>query len=266
MRKRLIPCIFLKDGMIIRSEEFKIHQIIGNPINQVMRLSDWAVDEIIYIDISKSGSYDNRRDDHNIKTPNNKISLLREISTNVSVPLSFGGGIRTIKDIRTILQAGADKVVLNSGMFYDESLLIEAVEVFGSQALVSCVDYRGNTVYFDHGNIKSKYYVSQWCKVLEKQGVGEILLNNIDRDGKSTGYDLELIKNVVNDSTVSVIAMGGAGDYFDFVECFEEADPSALAAGNIFHFKEHSYYHAKKTLENAKIDIRKEYGVVQYEK
>lgn len=261
MKKRLIPCIFLKEGMIIRSEDFKIHQIIGNPINQVKRFSDWAVDEIIYIDISKNNNYDSRRDDHKIKITNNKFELLNEIAKNIFVPLSFGGGIRTIEDISKILQNGADKVILNTGMFLDDELLKKAVKIFGSQALVACIDYKDNYVYFHHGEHKSDYTVSQWCKVLESNGIGEILINDISRDGKGTGYDLETINLIVNQVDVPVIALGGAGDYYDFNECFEECNPSAVAAGNIFHFKEHSYYHAKKSLEEDNINIRKEYGV-----
>ena len=261
MKKRLIPCIFLKDGMIIRSENFSTHQIIGNPINQVKRFSDWAVDEIIYIDISKSGNYDNRRDDHMIKTSNNKFELLSEISKNIFVPLSFGGGIRTLEDIQNVLQQGADKVVLNTGLYLDKSLLTKAKEQFGSQALVACVDYKDDIVYFKHGKIASEYSVKEWCLELEDKGIGEILLNNISRDGKGNGYDLDIISLIVNTVDVPVIALGGAGDYFDFSECFLEANPSAVAAGNIFHFKEHSYYHAKKSLEVDNINIRKEYGI-----
>ena len=122
MRKRLIACIFLKGGMIIRSEDFKKHQVIGNPINQVKRFSDWAMDEIIYIDISKTSNYDNRRDDHMIKISDNKFDLLSEISKSIFVPLSFGGGVRTVEDIQNILQRGADKVVLNSGIYLDNDL------------------------------------------------------------------------------------------------------------------------------------------------
>lgn len=261
MKKRLIPCIFLKEGMIIRSENFETHQIIGNPINQVKRFSDWAVDEIVYIDISKSHIYDNRRDDHMVKIPNNKFDLLSEISKNIFVPFSFGGGIRTIEDITQVLQKGADKVVLNSGLYYDITLLPKAAKIFGSQALVACVDYKNNYVHFQHGEIKSEYTVIQWCNLLEKNGIGEIILHDISRDGKGCGYDITTIKKIVQEVNVPVIALGGAGDYYDFSECFEEANPSAIGAGNIFHFKEHSYYHAKKMLEKDKINIRKEYGI-----
>ena len=261
MKKRLITCVFLKNGMIVRSEDFKTHQIIGNPINQVKRFSDWAVDEIIYIDISKSDNYDNRRDDHMIKISNNKFDLLSEISKSIFVPFSFGGGIRTIEDIQNVLQRGADKAVLNSGMYFDNTLLPKAVKIFGSQALVACIDYKNDYVYFSHGKEKSQYTVSDWCSLLEKNGIGEILLNDISRDGKGCGYDIDTIKRIVEQVSTPIIALGGAGDYYDFNECFEEANPSAIAAGNIFHFKEHSYYHAKKSLEQDGIDIRKEYGI-----
>lgn len=262
MRKRLITCIFLKNGMIIRSENFKTHQVIGNPINQVKRFSDWAVDEIIYIDISKSNNYDNRRDDHMIKISNNKIALLNEISKNIFVPFSFGGGIRTIVQIQEILQNGADKVVLNTGLYLDDTLLKNAVNIFGSQALVACVDYKLNKVYFNHGEIESDYRVEQWCKKLEKEGIGEILLHDISRDGKGCGFDIETISSISKTLSVPVIALGGAGDYYDFCECFEEADPAAVAAGNIFHFKEHSYYHAKKALALNNINIREEHTTI----
>jgi imidazole glycerol-phosphate synthase subunit HisF len=261
MRKRLIACIFLKNGMIVRSEDFKKHQVIGNPINQVKRFSDWAVDEIIYLDISKTRNYDNRRDDHMVKISNNKLELLSEISKNIFSPFSFGGGVRTVEDIQNILQRGADKVVLNSGIYLDNTLLPNAVKVFGSQALVACVDYKDDYVYFNHGEIKSQYIVEDWCSLLERNGIGEILLNDILRDGKGCGYDVDTIKKIVDQVSVPVIALGGAGDYYDFNECFKKADPSAVAAGNIFHFKEHSYYYVKKSLEMEGVDIRKEYGI-----
>ena len=263
MRKRLVTCIFLKEGMIIRSEDFKTHQIIGNPINQVKRFSDWAVDEIIYIDISRDKKYDLRRDDHKVKITNDRFELVKEISKNVFVPLTFGGGIRTIDDIYKLLQNGADKVVLNTGMYLDDTLLKRAVDVFGSQALVACVDYRGDTVCFHGGSEASSYDVLTWCRKLQDEGIGEILLHDISRDGKANGYDLEMLESMVKSLKVPVIALGGAGDYYDFVECFEEANPSAVAAGNIFHFKEHSYYHAKQALLKAGIDIRQEWDTLE---
>lgn len=260
MRKRLIPCIFLKNGLTIRSESFKIHQIIGNALEELSRYNDWAVDEIIYIDISKEEKYDLRRDDMKVKDEfKTKYDLVKSISNVCFVPLGFGGGIRTIEDIRNILNCGADKVVLNTVLFIKDGFLQEAAEIFGNQALVACVDYRNDGfVYHSHAQINSGIKVLDWCKQLESQGIGEIVLNSVDRDGTASGFDIKTIKEVTENTIVPIVALGGAGDYFDFVECFEEANPSAVAAGNIFHFKEHSYWHAKQNCERAGIDVRKE--------
>lgn len=260
MKKRLIPCIFLKNGLIIRSEQFKIHQLIGNPLDELERFSDWAVDEIMYIDISRDSTYDLRRDDHKTKdTIKNKFDLVKEVAKHCFVPLGFGGGIRTIDEIRQILNNGADKVVLNTVLFTGKDILKDSIKIFGSQAIVACVDYKGAFVYHSAGKVKSNYKVVDWCKYLDKNGIGEIVLNSIDRDGMGTGYDIKTIAEVVKQTKVPVVALGGVGDYYDFVECFEQAKPSACAAGNIFHFKEHSYYHAKKTLADAGIDVRHEW-------
>ena len=261
MRKRVIPCIFLKNGMIIRSQEFKIHKVIGNPVSQVKRYSDWAVDEIIYIDISAHGEYHNKRSDHKIKIEDNKIKLLQEVAKNVFVPLGFGGGIRSIKEIKDYLQNGADKVVLNTVLYKNIDILIEAVDIFGSQALVSMVDYKDGYVYFENGKLKSEYLVHDWCKRLIDFGIGEIILHNISRDGTAEGYDINTISQIVKNSVVPIIGLGGAGDYFDLVECFKNANPSGLGIGNLLHFKEHSYYYAKKLLLKSKIDVREEWGV-----
>jgi len=262
MRKRLIPCIFLKNGLIIRSEDYKTHQLIGNALEEVARYNDWAVDEIMYIDISTEEKYDLRRDDLKVKDDfKTKYDLVREVSKVCFVPLGFGGGIRTIDDIKNILKNGADKVILNTILFLDDNFVTQAAEIFGNQALVACVDYRDDGyVYHSHGKINSQIKVLDWCKHLEAKRIGEIVLNNIDRDGKANGYDTKTIKEVVEHTNVPIVALAGAGDNFDFVECFEEANPSAVAAGNIFHFKEHSYYHGKQALLNANVDIRKEWG------
>lgn len=261
MRKRLIPCIFLKNGLIIRSESFKIHQMIGNPITELARYNEWAVDEIIYIDISREQNYDFGRDDHKYRDDKvvDRYSLVKEISKSCFVPLSFGGGIRTIDDIRQILANGADKVILNTILFLDDNFLNEAAKIFGSQALIACVDYIDDEVFFNHATEKSSYKVLEWCKKLEGQGIGEIVLNSVARDGKANGYDTITIENIVRNINLPVIALGGAGDYYDFVEVFQAANPSAVAAGNIFHFKELSYYHAKQELIRNKIDIRQEF-------
>ncbi|HWQ48425.1 MAG TPA: HisA/HisF-related TIM barrel protein [Methanosarcina sp.] len=257
MRKRLIPCLFLKNGMIIRSEKFHIHQIIGNPLNELERFSDWAVDEIIYIDISQSHHYDTGRDDHKVTISGDRFELIREISRRCFVPLGFGGGIRTLKDIEMILKYGADKVVLNTVLFHEPEFLSKAANIFGSQALTACIDYRDGYVFHTYGTVNSGWKVLDWCKNLAQNGIGEVILQDIDRDGTARGYDTKTITEIVSYLDVPIIALSGAGDYYDFVECFQEAAPSAVAAGNIFHFREHSDYHIKKMLAKYQIDIRK---------
>lgn len=261
MKKRLIPCIFLKNGLIVRSQQFKTHQMMGNALDELERFSDWAVDEIVYIDISAEAKYDLRRDDHKTKdTIKNKYELVRQVAKHCFVPLGFGGGVRSIDDIRQILNNGADKVVLDTVLFTDKNILQESIKIFGSQAIVACVDYRADGfVYHSAAQIKSDYKVIDWCKYLDKNGIGEIVLNSVGRDGTGEGFDLKTIKAVVKNTSVPIVALGGAGDYYDFVECFEKANPSAVAAGNIFHFKELSYYWAKKTLSDAGIDVRREW-------
>jgi cyclase len=136
MRKRIIPCLFLKNGLIIRSESFSVHQIIGNPVTELKRFSEWAVDEIIYIDLSTSPVYDLRRDEHKVKLPKDKFELLSEIAKSCFVPLGFGGGVRTLRDIEKILHCGADKVVLNTVLLEKPALLIEAAHILDPRHLL----------------------------------------------------------------------------------------------------------------------------------
>lgn len=260
MKKRIIPSIFLKNGFIVRSENFLTHQIIGNPVTEIARYSEWLADEIIYIDISNdNNTYDFNRNDHKYKDDlvKNKFQLIKEISKHCFSPLSFGGGIRSIDEIATILASGADKVILNTILFKEDNFLNQAKEKFGSQALVACVDYKNDGfVYHSSGKIKTNYKLKDWCKLLERRGIGEILIQSIDRDGKGNGFDIVSIKEIVDSTNIPIMCLGGAGDYFDFIECFEFANPSAVCAGNFFHFKEMSYYYCKKNLELKNINIR----------
>lgn len=252
-KRRVIPCILLKNGMIIRSEGFVDHKIIGNPISQVSRYTDWNVDELIYIDISETNNYDFGRDDHkfNSNTLNNKFDLVKLVAKHCNMPLGFGGGIRTIEDIRTILTNGADKVILNTIIKDNFDFIAQAANIFGSQAIVACVDYKNDGyVYHNHGRIKYNMKLEDYCQKLIDFGIGEILLQSIDRDGAAEGYDITTIKNVLNKLNVPILCMGGLGNEFDFLDVlkFTSADP---VAANWFHFKEQSYKLAKNTILNS---------------
>ena len=260
LKTRLIPCLLLKNGLLVRSEEFRIHQIVGNPIHQVERFSAWAVDELIYIDITKEGAYDVRRDDHKIKGAESILEIIDAISRACFVPLTFGGRIRTLEDIGERLGHGADKVTINTMALEQPEFVTEAAGRFGSQAIIVSIDAlsRGDGEWeamSRGGKEPSGRDVVGWAREAEARGAGEIFLNSIDRDGIGEGYDLALIEAVSAATTIPVIACGGVGR-FEHLAPGIEAGASAVSAANIFHFTEHSTQRAKKVMHEAGIDVR----------
>ena len=261
LKKRLIPCLFLMNGLVVRSEKFDFHQILGNPLNQVERYNDWAIDELIYIDISRDNQYDLRRDDLKVKNKNNLLEIISEISKKCFVPLTFGGKIRTIEDIRQRIKYGADKITINTLAIENPKFISEAAKIFGSQCIIVSMDIKKNEkneyeVYKKFGEIGTGMHPLEWAKKVEKLGAGEIFLNSIDRDGTGKGYDLDLIKIISDATNIPIIACGGVGKFEDFVEGIKIGKASAVAAGNIFNFTEISTINAKKTMKKAGIDVR----------
>lgn len=259
LKKRLIPVLFLKNGLIVRSEAFSYHQNIGNPISEAKRYSDWSVDELVYIDISKEKNYDLRRDDLMVKNKTDILSIIEEISKVCFMPLTFGGGIRTIEDIRARLRRGADKVTINTAAIDNPEFISAASKQFGSQCIVVSIDYKliGGTPCVYKGGIQpTRIHPVEFAIEASRQGAGEIFINSMDRDGQAEGYDLETIKNVVSAVNIPVIACGGAGSFYDFVDLAKLTDVSAIAAGNIFHFTELSYPQAKNVLQKNGINVR----------
>jgi len=260
LKTRLIPVLYIKNGLIVRSEGFTYHQNIGNIIDEAKRYNEWDVDELIYIDISREKYYDLRRDDLKIKSYFTIEKIIQEISKVCFMPLTFGGGIRTIEDIDLRIQNGADKICLNTGAFEYPELISEASQKYGSQCVVLSIDYRiiDNIPIvfsnFGHKNTSKNLYT--WVKECENYGAGEIFINAIDRDGKANGYDLDTIKKVCDLTNLPVIACGGAGDLYDFVDLAKEARVAAIAAGNIFHFTELSYPRSKQLLKKNNIHVR----------
>jgi cyclase len=259
LKRRLIPVLFLKNGLIVRSENFNYHQNLGNPLAEVSRYSDWDVDELIYIDISREKYYDLRRDDLRVKGKNNLLEIIRDISKVCFMPLTFGGGIRTTEEIRLRIKNGADKVTINSAAIEDPFFISRCCEIYGSQCIIVSIDYRyinGLPRVFKGGITQTELDPVDWAREVEQKGAGEIFLNSIDRDGRANGYDIELIKKVVSSVNIPVIACGGAGDFYDFVELALKTSVSAIAAGNIFHFTELSYARAKAILLKNNINVR----------
>ncbi|MEK7121411.1 MAG: imidazole glycerol phosphate synthase cyclase subunit [Patescibacteria group bacterium] len=260
IKTRLIPVLYIKNGLIVRSEGFSYHQNIGNIINEAKRYNEWGVDELIYIDISREKYYDSRRDDHKIKSSYSIENIIKEISKICFMPLTFGGGIRNIENVDYRIRNGADKITLNTGAFENPKLISRAAEKYGSQAVVISIDYKiigGQPIVFTNfGQKNTKKDLIGWVKECEKLGAGEILINSIDRDGQAKGYDIKTIKKVVKATKLPVIACGGAGNLSDFVDLAKNAKISAIAAGNIFHFTELSYPRAKSLLKKEGLNFR----------
>lgn len=261
-KPRLIPVILLKNGLIVRSSLFRHHQIIGNPINTIARLSNWNVDELVLLDIGTEDHHDMRRDDHAIRyRGTGVIDLLRQIADVCFMPLSFGGRIRSLEDIQLRLEAGADKCVINSQAIASPAFITEAARRFGSQCIVVSIDVLRHPdgrleVYSEGGKRATGLDPVAWAKEAEARGAGEIFLNSIDRDGAGNGYDIEAIRQVGDATTIPLIACGGVGNYDHFPAAILEGGAAAAAAANIFHFFELSYPIAKQTCREKGINMR----------
>lgn len=260
LKTRLIPCLLLKNGLVVRSEEFSFHQITGNVIHQVERFNVWGVDELIYLDITRDGEHDLRRDDMKVKDHKDLLDIIDAVSRVCFMPLTFGGRIRDLDEIRARLAHGADKVTINTQAVDTPEFITEAAHTFGSQAIIVSIDARasapGEWEVFTHcGSKATGLAPAVWAKEAERRGAGEIFLNSIDRDGMAGGYDLELIASVAEVTTVPVIACGGVGNFKHLAQGVR-AGASAAAAANIFHFTEHSIQRAKRAMAQAGIDVR----------
>ena len=260
-KRRFIPVLFLKDGWMVRSERFEMHHYIGDPVSHVRRMVDWDVDELIVLDIgNKESKFSHHRPDFKYRSLNTLNDFINLIASECRIPLTFGGKMRSFEDIQTVIKNGADKVSVNTLLKSNPEVVLKAAKSFGRQAIVASVDYKiinGEPIVFcDHGSKNIKIGVLDWIKYIEKYGVGEILLNSIDRDGMAEGYDIETIDMVSNSINLPLIACGGAGILGHFYNCFKNTSASAVAAGNIFHFKENLYPQAKQFLQSKLKDIR----------
>ena len=250
LKKRLIACLLLKNDLIVQSIRFNKYLPIGNPKFPLQFLNKWDVDEIILLDISA----------HKEKRKLN-LKILENLSKSCFVPLTVGGGITSVEDVRQFIRNGADKVSINSSAISDPKLITKIADIFGSQCVVVSMDCKLDKdgvyrVYEDSGKISTNLIASEWAKEIENLGAGEIFLNSIDRDGSKIGYDVRLIKKVTNAVSIPVIACGGVGNFSHFAPGILDGKASAVAAGNIFHYIEHSTIIAKMNLLQSDIDIR----------
>ncbi len=260
LKKRLIPLLLLQNGMLVRSESFSIHQVLGNPIHEVERFNQWSVDELIYIDISRNDVCNLRRDDQKIRGLNDSLAILDAVSKTCFMPLTWGGRIRSVADMRERIKRGADKITLNSEAVRTPDLITQGARVFGSQAIVVSIDSRRHPdgaceVFIDGGRTPTGWKPDDWAREAQRLGAGEILLQSIEHDGAGIGYDLELIAAVAGITNIPVIACSGVGRYEHYVDGIR-AGASAVAAANIWHFRELSDRGGKRALAKAGIEIR----------
>jgi cyclase len=273
LRTRLIPVLLLKNGILVRSRNFSFHQSTGNHIYQVERFSEWKADEIIYLDISRDSNHCMRLGNsiigstssvlHNseeYKYSTNITSVINKISKVCRVPLTVGGGIKSLEDIQSRLVEGADKISINTMAINNPDFISKASEKFGSQCIVVSIDVKkdGNSwkVYKNFGKVCTNLNVDEWAAKVEKLGAGEILIQSIDRDGNGSGYDLDLIRCIEEEVKIPIIALGGVGSFDHLVDGHRVSDNIALAAANIFHFTEQSVLNAKKHLSDNNVNVR----------
>lgn len=257
LKKRLIACLLIREGLIVQSIGFKRYLPIGLPRFPIEFVDKWNVDEIILLDIS--ATLEHRAPD---------TSSLKFLSNFCFVPLTVGGGIKSVNDVRSIIHAGADRVVVNTHAMERPELITEIASMFGTQCVVVSIDCHrendGSYQVYTHGGTRPSGLTPEvWAKQVEVYGAGEIFLNSIDRDGSKLGYDIHLIRRVSDSVSIPVIACGGVGDYTHFANGILEGGASAVAAANIFHYIEHSTIIAKAHLIEAGVNIRLD-GYVTY--
>lgn len=230
-RARVIPCLLLRGQGLVKTRKFKEPVYIGDPVNAVRIFSEKEADELVLLDIDASREG---------REPN--YELIAEIAGECFMPVAYGGGIRTLEQVRRLIRCGIEKVVINSATAESTEVITQAAEVFGSQAVVGGVDVRksllgGYKVVAKSASVETKLVLDEHVQRLVAAGAGEILLNSVDRDGTMAGYDLDLIRSVTRRVDVPVVACGGAGNVDHLREAVRDAGASAVAAGSMFVFQ-----------------------------
>lgn len=260
-KNRIIPVLLLRNGWLVQSRGFKRYQNIGNPTAAVKRLSGWASDELIYLDISRDDTVSLQRDDLGYPSRRSFLEIIADVATVTFMPITVGGRIRTLHAIEERLKFGADKISINTSAIEIPGFVEAAAREFGSQCIVVSIDawLREGTreVFVRGGTVGTGLDPFDWAKRCEDFGAGEILINSIDRDGARTGYDLSLVGGVADAVSIPVIACGGAGEWSHFAEALTRTAVDGVAAANIFHHSDQSVYYARKYLFDLTLNVRR---------
>ena len=251
LAKRIIPCLDVRDGRVVKGVNFEGLQDVSSPVELGRYYSENGADELVFYDITASA--EGRR---------LFADILREVAATIFIPLTVGGGINTLEDFDRVLKCGADKVSVNSGAIRDPSLIGKAAKLYGNQCVVLSVDVKrvdGRfTVFAKGGRENTGMDALEWIRRGEADGAGEIVVNSIDTDGVKSGFDIEMLKAVEEIVSVPVIASGGAGGIQDFIDLFREIpDIDAGLAASIFHFGEVQIPELKRQLAEAGINVRR---------
>ena len=251
LAKRIIPCLDVRDGKVVKGVNFVGIREVGDPVECAMEYDRQGADEICFLDIT--ATYEGRR---------TMVDVVRKTAEHVFVPRTVGGGSRSVEDFREILRAGADKVSVNSAAVKNPELISQAAEIFGSQCVVAAIDAKrdekGNFKVVVHGGRKDTGLDAvEWAKRCQELGAGEILLTSMDTDGCREGFDLELLRAVCSVVSIPVIASGGCGRLEHFSQVFEETGADAALAASLFHFRELTVQEVKEHLAEHEIPVRR---------
>jgi len=247
--KRVIVCLDVKDGRVVKGIKFVNFSDAGDPVELAKYYNEQGADELSSLDIT--ASYENRKI---------IIDIIKKVAKEVFIPLSVGGGINSIETIRELLNAGAEKVSIGTAAVKNPNLVKEAANKFGSQAVVLSIDAKRKnnswTVYIKGGREDANIDALKFAKKMEKLGAGELLLNSIDRDGTKEGYDIELNKKFSEELNIPIIASGGAGSFKDIKDVLTKGKADAALAASIFHYKKYTINDVKEYLKRNDIEVR----------
>jgi len=249
LKVRIIPILLLKNGRMVKGKQFSDFRDTGDPVFASRIYNAQFVDELIFLDITATN-----------EGRETNFEIIELVSKECFMPLTIGGGISNILQIRKLLKAGADKVVINTAAVNTSQFVEDAAAVFGSQCIVIGIDVRYEegryVVYTNSGKVKTDLLLEEHIVNMERLGAGEIFINSIDCDGMMKGYDLELIKLVLTYTTLPVIACGGAGNFMHLVDAYKQTGVGALAMASIYHFGDNNPVRARSYLKNQDINIK----------
>lgn len=249
LAKRIIPCLDVKDGRVVKGVNFVNLRDAGDPVEQAVVYDREGADELVFLDIT--ASHENR---------NTTLDMVRAVADNVFIPYCVGGGIRTIEDIRATLLAGADKVSINSAAVKNPDLINAGAWAFGSQCIVVAIDPKRIDgewiVHINGGRVPTEWRAVEWAQEVERRGAGEILLTSMDRDGTKAGYDIELTRTISEAVNIPVIASGGAGEKSHFKEALTDGGADAALAASLFHYNELRMGDLKQYLDAEGVPVR----------